>query len=477
MDSQNQTTNDIVRKLQLDSADGRQRIAKAGIRTFGLEQDAKFHFRKEGKDWVGRVPRHEKLVFTFKTLMYHDGKHNFETLNDKPHMGCIRVILYDGKSAVFGLLERENQNLYTNRPGRIYVDLTLYLSASFGQQDNAMQHLRRAEDLLRFGATRKKKTYMLPKKPAIRTHSTGYYYLTYKKEEVLMRIQRIHDDLPVYNEYLPVLLIFMLGSVNNTFDSNFVEFRASNMLLCFHLACVCYFTHNYENTTDKYESGLIDRSLEVFKTLKLTWFLKFCEQERENLTVISDSKGKLASKWFNDIAFFFHNKYTDKMSNPEWHHDGKANTRSVVYSACHPQPVSGCGTRICYDIPRNDGFTYPSAASDKNALFTEKERHFLESRCQKLPSEQLMSINVSRSSNSLHRGLNKDELKGTTRVFLAFDEMNERAFDIVFSKMNDVRTTHGGDLLDFAEISIDIHAELDSLANDLLKYFKSIEEL
>ena len=159
--AQHQTTNDIVRKLQLDSADGRQQISKAfkraGIRTFGLEQNAMFYFRKEGKDWVGKVPRHEKLVFTIKTLMYHDGKHKFQTLNDKPDKGCIRAILYDGKTAVFGLLERENQNLYRNRPGRIYVDLMLHLSASFGQQDNAMQHLRRAEDLLRFGATRKKK--------------------------------------------------------------------------------------------------------------------------------------------------------------------------------------------------------------------------------------------------------------------------------------------------------------------------------
>ena len=56
--------------------------------------------------------------------------------------------------------------------------------------------------------------------------------------------------------------------------------------------------------------------------------------------------------------------------------------------------------------------------------------------------------------HSLHRGLNKDE----------------KAFDIVFSKMNDVRITHGCHLLDFAEISIPIHAELDSLANDVLIY-------
>jgi len=141
--AQHQTTNDIVRKLQLDSADGRQRIAKAfkraGIRTFGLEQDAMFRFRKEGKDWVGKVPRHEELMFTFKTLVYHDGKDKFESLNDKPDKGCIRVILYDGKAAVFGLLERENQNLYRNQPGRIYVDLTLHLSASFGHSTNQPQ--------------------------------------------------------------------------------------------------------------------------------------------------------------------------------------------------------------------------------------------------------------------------------------------------------------------------------------------------
>ena len=216
-----------------------------------------------------------------------------------------------------------------------------------------------------------------------------------------MKIQRIHDDLPpVYTMYLPSLLILMLGSVTNTFDSSFVEFRAADMLFCFHLGCVLYFIINYENTEDKDESVLIDRSLQVLQTLKLTWFLKFCEQERRNLDVTrSGYNGNLSSEWFSDIASFFHNKYTDKMSISEWHHDGQANTRSVVYSACHPQPKTGCGTRICYDIPRDDGFMYPSEPSDKFALFTEKERHFLESRCQKLPSEQLISINLSRSSN------------------------------------------------------------------------------
>lgn len=355
-------------------------------------------------------------------------------------------------------------------------------------EQHIMQHLKCAEELMGFGAPkRKKKRYTVPLSTSAATCTStratgahkGKYYLHYTKEEVLVRMFQLHRNLPHYNEFLPALLVLVLGSNTDdvAFDDILVEFRAADMMFCFHLACVFYFVVNFKSSLNEKKKELLRRSNYVLTALNLQWFVNFCEGEQENLKV-RHHHGQ-SSSWFGDITFFYRWRnrveYEDIEPNPAWHHDGLGNTRTVVFSACDPQPKTkkGCGTRVCYDIPK--GFTYPEHPSDRRPNFTENEKKYLESKCTSLPPEQLITIDISRSSNSLHRGLQSDELKNISRVFFAFEESQEKIFDQVFLKMEDARRRHQGGLY-ISTVPHTIHTQLGYLVTDILHYLQKVTQ-
>lgn len=308
----------------------------------------------------------------------------------------------------------------------------------------AEAHVKRAQELLSDqafgGSKRKRKTYTTPEK-------YNFYYLRYTKEEVLHRLSDLWNDFEM--RHINCLLLLILHGSGSVYDAS-VPMTASDMLFVFNLSFVFDFLKqsNYGETVGYHGDDKLSQALKILKRLNMDWYISFLKHDDHT---------------FAEVVLFFHSEDSNSKHNDTWHFDGRPGFQvsDILFFACTPEPASGCGTRICHDLPQE--FPYPRNHNDN---IGDDEVDFLEQECEVLPTENLYSIDLSSVSRNLHRGLLPNEIKNTTRLFYAFEEKYKGQFKRVVRDMDKMKK-HSAALV-LSHVSQHTHQELDTLVCDLI---------